>query len=235
VTRCDGVAPRENGESRPVVTVLVTRLPRRSKQELGRALVRLAEIHRLTWRADGLRMRRPPCLGPTAHQSPGVLGLSHEHGSTPSESDTVLGKDKHLAALATSRSSTSGSGGGNSRRQAVAGSGRPGRAEFQGSSDETIDDDVTASQRAARARRFSCFFLRAARLRAVFRRRFAGIVAASIGGEGPSDLRRREVHGSVTETLDWTGLAREEAPEPRPIHHARIGASTLLVLSIGLL
>jgi hypothetical protein len=68
-----------------------------------------------------------------------------------------------------------------------------------------------------------------------FRRFFAGIVAASIGGEGPSDLRRREVHGSVTETLDWTGLAREEAPEPRPIHHARIGASTLLVLSIGLL
>jgi hypothetical protein len=28
-------------------------------------------------------------------------------------------------------------------------------------------------------------------------------------------------------------LVREEAPEPRPIHHARIGASTLLVLSLG--
>ena len=30
--------PRESGESRPVVTVLVTRLPRRSKYELGRSL-----------------------------------------------------------------------------------------------------------------------------------------------------------------------------------------------------
>jgi hypothetical protein len=35
--------------------------------------------------------------------------------------------------------------------------------------------------------------------------------------------------------LGWTGLAREEAPEPRPIHHDRIGASTLLILSTGLL
>ena len=47
---CDGVAPRDSIESRPMVTVLITWLPRRSKQELGRALVRLAEIHRLTWR-----------------------------------------------------------------------------------------------------------------------------------------------------------------------------------------
>jgi hypothetical protein len=101
--------------------------------------------------------------------------------------------------------------------------------------DNHIGSLVSVDFFSARAQRSSYFFLRAARLRAVFRRRFAGIVAASIGGEGPSDLRRREVHGSVTETLDWTGLAREEAPEPRPIHHARIGASTLLVLSIGLL
>ena len=44
----------------------------------------------------------------------------------------------------------------------------------------------TASQRAARARRFSCFFLRAARLRAVFRRFFTGMVATSNWwGEGP--------------------------------------------------
>jgi hypothetical protein len=31
--RCDGVAPRESHESRPVVTVLVTRPPHRDKQE----------------------------------------------------------------------------------------------------------------------------------------------------------------------------------------------------------
>jgi hypothetical protein len=34
VTRCGAVTPREAGESRPVVTVLVTQLPHRSKQEL---------------------------------------------------------------------------------------------------------------------------------------------------------------------------------------------------------
>ena len=62
-------------------------------------------------------------------------------------------------------------------------------------------------------------------------------VASSVRGgrhEQRSSLVRR-YHGSVTETLDWTGLAREEAPEPRPIHHARIGASTRLVLSTGLI
>jgi Protein of unknown function (DUF1513) len=34
VTRCDGVTPRESVESRPIVTVLVTRLPHRGEQEL---------------------------------------------------------------------------------------------------------------------------------------------------------------------------------------------------------
>jgi hypothetical protein len=40
------------------------------------------------------------------------------------------------------------------------------------------DDGLTASQRAARARRFFCFFLRAARLRAVFRRFFTAMAAS---------------------------------------------------------
>jgi hypothetical protein len=40
VTRCDAVTPRERAESHPLVTILVTRLPHRSNQELGRALVR---------------------------------------------------------------------------------------------------------------------------------------------------------------------------------------------------
>ena len=35
VTRCDAVMPRESGESRPVVTVLVTLLPHRNKQKTG--------------------------------------------------------------------------------------------------------------------------------------------------------------------------------------------------------
>src|SRR5881628_773479 len=37
-------------------------------------------------------------------------------------------------------------------------------------------------------------------------------------GRGSLDLMRREVHWPIPETMDWTGLAREEAPEPRPIH-----------------
>ena len=35
MTRCDAVIARESSDSRPVVTVLVTRLPRRSKQDLN--------------------------------------------------------------------------------------------------------------------------------------------------------------------------------------------------------
>ena len=42
----DTVISCEAGESRPVVTVLVTRLPRRSKQELGRPLVRARGVDR---------------------------------------------------------------------------------------------------------------------------------------------------------------------------------------------
>jgi hypothetical protein len=44
VTGSDVVIPCEARESRPVVTVLVTRLPRRSNQELGRALAPLVDL-----------------------------------------------------------------------------------------------------------------------------------------------------------------------------------------------
>ena len=71
---------------------------------------------------------------------------------------------------------------------------------------------LTASQRAARARRFCCFFRRAARLRAVFRRFFAGM-EASYRWSGSSGLMRDGV-AVLLSMRDRGGRRRGSRPTP---------------------
>jgi hypothetical protein len=66
VTRCNAVAPCESGESRPVVTVLVTRPPHRDKHHSARthlALDKDAPEPRAVERLDQGRIVETPLVG----------------------------------------------------------------------------------------------------------------------------------------------------------------------------